>query len=319
MQASLNMILRFFVILVLMASWASSALAGPPLPQMVITVDDLPVAPPSRHSLSEQQEITQRLIETLSQHRVPAIGFVNESKLEVQGEVDPDRVQLLEGWLRAGFELGNHGHSHLDLHRVTTQDWLADIKQGERALRPLTQRYSSPLRFFRYPFLHTGRTLKIKNETERFLTEHGYRVAPVTVDNSEWVFGRAYAVAHARGDEELKQRLGLAYLDYMEKMVSFYEDQAIATLGGPFPQVLLIHAYALNADWLGPLLTRLEKRGYQFIPLEEALKHPAYDRLDHYTGSGGITWLHRWALTAKMNPALFRGEPLCPTWVEDIR
>lgn len=311
--------LRSIAALTLALSSASLALAGPPTLRMVITVDDLPVAPPNQHSLAEQQEITQKIIETLSKHHVPAIGFVNESKLEVEGEIDADRVQLLERWLQAGFELGNHGHSHLDLHRVSPESWLADIEKGERTLRPLTRRHASPLRFFRHPFLHTGRTLKIKQDTEHFLAQRGYRVAPVTIDNSEWIFGRAYAVAHSRNDEALKQRLGLAYLDYMEQMISFYEGQAEAILGEPLPQVLLIHAYALNADWLGRLLSRLEKRSYRFIPLEEALEHPAYDRSDEFIGAGGITWLHRWAITAGMNSSLFRGEPGCPSWVGEIR
>ncbi len=38
--------------------------------------------------------------------RIPAIGFVNENKLESGGTVDPARVKLLERWLDAGLELG---------------------------------------------------------------------------------------------------------------------------------------------------------------------------------------------------------------------
>jgi peptidoglycan/xylan/chitin deacetylase (PgdA/CDA1 family) len=81
-------------------------------------MDDLPVAPANIRSLEEVQEITRNILSTFQEYRVPAIGFVNENRLEIEGVVDPARVALLEQWLQAGLELGNHGYAHLDLHRV---------------------------------------------------------------------------------------------------------------------------------------------------------------------------------------------------------
>ncbi len=34
-------------------------------------------------------------------------------------------------------------------------------------------------------------------------------------------------------------------------------------------------------------------------------------------GSGGIAWLHRWALTRDADRSMFRGEPTTPEWVEE--
>lgn len=115
------------------------------------------------------------------------------------------------------------------------------------------------------------------------------------------------------------ERLGEDYVRYMLEVVEFYEDQSREIVGEEIPQVLLIHAYALNADWLGPLLDALEDRGYEWIPLAEAVEHPAYRRPTiGYTGAGGITWLHRWAITEGRDPAIFRGEPEAPEWVRAL-
>lgn len=287
--------------------------------RMAITVDDLPVAPPGRHTTAQQIEITERLLAVLAAHEVPAIGFVNEAKLEVGGAVDPRRVALLERWLDAGHELGNHGHSHLDLHRVDAAAWQADVLRGERVTRPLVAARGGRLRWFRHPFLHTGRTADVQEATARFLAGHGYRIAPVTVDNGEWIYADAYADAWNRGDEAAKERLGRDYVRYMLEVVEFYEGQSQAIVGEPIPHTLLIHAYALNADWLDPLFAALEARGYRWVPLDEAVAHPAYERPTHgYTGAGGITWLHRWAITAGTDPAVFRGEPEVPGWVREM-
>jgi peptidoglycan/xylan/chitin deacetylase (PgdA/CDA1 family) len=243
--------------------------------RIAITIDDLPVTPPRRHSFEQEERITEKLLAVLAEHGVPALGLVNENKLEGEdGEVEPRRVGLLERWLDAGHELGNHGHGHLDLHTVDPERWMADVLRGERVTRPLVEARAEaqvevgyrPFRYFRHPFLHTGRSVEIQERTEAFLHEHGYRIAPVTIDNGEWIYGGAYANAWNRGDEEAMRRLGEDYVRYMLEVVEFYEGQTEAILppeeAETFPHALLIHAYALNADWLDPLLDALEERGY---------------------------------------------------------
>ncbi|HVR44789.1 MAG TPA: polysaccharide deacetylase family protein, partial [Thermoanaerobaculia bacterium] len=272
------------------------------------------------HTTPQHLEITERLLAVLGEHRVPAVGFVNEEKLEAGGKVDRRRLGLLARWLDAGHELGNHGHSHLDLHRVDADAWLADVLRGEVQTRALVEARGGELRWFRHPFLHTGRSAEVQDRTRRFLEKHGYRIAPVTIDNGEWIYASAYADAWNRGDRKSMKRLGEDYVRYMLEVVDYYESQSLQITGELIPQVLLIHAYALNAHWLDPLLDALEARGYRWIRLEEALEHPAYDRPVHgYTGPAGISWLHRWAFTEGIDRKVLSGEPDVPQWVRERR
>ena len=288
---------------------------------MAVTVDDLPVAQPSWHSDEQMDRITTGLLAAFAEHGVPAVGFVNEGKLETDGEIRAFRVGILQRWLDAGLELGNHGYAHLDLHRVPPEEWKADVVRGETHTRDLVEASGGHLQYFRHPYLHVGMTVEIQAETSDFLGSRGYTVAPVSIDNSEWIYGRAYRRAYNTGDEEQKRRIGRDYIRYMLEVVEFYEGQSEAIVGRAIPHVLLVHAYALNADWLDALLVELEKRGYGWITLSEALEDPVYDRaIDGWTGSGGITWLHRWAITdGAVDRELFQGEPEPPAWVANIR
>jgi len=287
---------------------------------MSVTVDDLPVAQTSWHTDEQMERITTDLLATLAKHGVPAVGFVNEGKLETSGELNVFRLGLLARWLEAGFELGNHGYAHLDLHKVPPEEWKADVVLGELQTRKLVEESGGKLRYFRHPFLHTGLSVEVRTDTYDFLTSRGYTVAPVTIDNSEWIYGRAYARAYNDGDEELQQRIGRDYIRYMLEVVDYYEGQSEAIVGRVFPQVLLVHAYALNADWLDELFDQLEKRGYGWVSLESALEDPVYQRpIDGWTGMGGITWLHRWAITEGVDRSVFEGEPEPPEWVTAIR
>jgi peptidoglycan/xylan/chitin deacetylase (PgdA/CDA1 family) len=306
--------------MIVAVAWQTHPLAAQePERRMAVTIDDLPVAA-GVTEVEDQRAVTDRLLSVLGARGVPAVGFVNESKLEVDGRVDPARVALLESWLDQGLELGNHGHSHLDLHGVDPERWMADVLRGEHVSRPLSASRGMRFRWFRHPFLHTGMSVEVQRRTANALEQHGYRIAPVTIDNGEYIYGGAYTAARARADTVAMERIGRDYVRYMLEVVDYYEGQAEAIVGDPsFPQVLLIHAYALNADWLGALLDVLEQRGWAWTTLDEALEHPAYRRpVDGWTGMGGITWLHRWAITADMDRSVFRGEPEVPAWVVEL-
>jgi peptidoglycan/xylan/chitin deacetylase (PgdA/CDA1 family) len=286
--------------------------------QMVITFDDLPAQ--RAHALPEERvlAINEGLVALLSDQAIPAVGFVNEEKLFSSGAPDPARVRLLELWLEAGLELGNHTFSHPDLHRVALEEFKQDLIRGEQVTSDLLAARGAALRYFRHPFLHTGLDLDTKTALEDFLAQRGYRVAPVTIDNSEWIFARAYDEALDQNDEPLQARLGREYLEYMMRMVEFYEGQSQGLFDREIPQVLLLHANALNADHLDKLVEALRLRGYRFVELDEALQDPAYSSEDTYTGPGGITWLNRWALTREVDPSLFRGEPTTAAWVQEV-
>ena len=282
---------------------------------MAVTVDDLPTVALASNDAASRERVTNGLIRAFGQYDMPVIGFVNEGKFTENGVPDPVQVELLRHWMANGLYLGNHTANHPDLHRTTLEDYQADILAGEQATRKLLAEYDLAPVWFRHPYLRTGLSLETRDALVNWLSDRGYRVAPVTIDNSEWIFARAYTLAINDGDRTLADRIGREYVDYMIDMVAYYEGQAEILVGRPISQVLLIHANELNADWFGALAGRLVERGYQFVRLEEALEDPVYAMPDEYTGPGGITWLHRWAITQGVDKALFQGEPRTPNYI----
>jgi peptidoglycan/xylan/chitin deacetylase (PgdA/CDA1 family) len=289
-----------------------------PAREMAITVDDLPVVSAVDRSAAHFTRVTTGIVDAFVRHRVPGIGFVNESKLEIDGVPAASQVALLQQWVDAGFELGNHTYSHLDLHLVPLADFVSDLVRGEEVTGQLMTRARRRLRYFRHPFLHTGRSAESRREIETLLRGRGYRVAPVTIDNADYIFAAAYdrhVAAERHGDAE---RVFVAYLDYMTRVVEYYEQQSVALLGRPMRHVLLTHANALNARAFPQWLPVLERRGYRFISLDRALDDEAFaTRRDEYYGPSGMTWLHRWAITEGKRGDFFAGEPEVPAWVQE--
>src|SRR5688572_22940935 len=155
---------------------ALTLMLGAPQPvparEVVITIDDLPVGGTVNFTVAEWERITRDLVSALKRNAIPAIGFVNEWKLQHDGIVEPRRVAVLRQWVEAGLELGNHSFSHLDLHGTSLDSFEKDVLRGEQVTRALLAEASRKLEFFRHPFLHTGRTLATKRAFERFLKQH---------------------------------------------------------------------------------------------------------------------------------------------------
>jgi peptidoglycan/xylan/chitin deacetylase (PgdA/CDA1 family) len=270
--------------------------------EVAVTFDDLP-APYG--DLEDMRRVTTRLLASVKRNGVPTIGFVNEGKLYRRDEMDA-RTALLRAWLDAGYELGNHTFSHINLQRATLPAYEDDVVRGETVTRMLLTERGMKLRYFRHPFLFTGATPEYKRGLAEFLAARGYTVAPVTIDNGDYIFADVYFKAKKRGDTETAQRVADAYVPYMESVFDFFERLSTETFGREVKQVLLLHANEINADRFDDLAAMLKRRGYAFVTLEAALKDTAYAEPDALY-KNGVSWIHRWraakGLTQKWEPA----------------
>ncbi len=281
--------------------------------QVAVTIDDLPAGMADRTSAADVTAMTSKLLGTLRDQKIPVVGFVNEKKLYKPGEVD-ERIKALQMWLDYGFELGNHTFSHASLNQVGLKAWEDDVIQGESVTRMLLAQHKMKLRYFRHPYLDTGRDLQTRRQAEAFLTERGYRIAPITLDGWDWMFAGLYEDAKKRNDTALEQKIASEYLSHHDAAIAYAEQLSAKTVGREPKQILLLHASNLEADHIGELLDVLRKRGYRFITLEDALSDTAYSLPDTYVGEEGSGWIEHWAITQGKIP---QGAPAFPQWVID--
>jgi peptidoglycan/xylan/chitin deacetylase (PgdA/CDA1 family) len=290
---------------------SSAQATKPPDRQVAVTIDDLPAGMADRLPAAEITAMTAKLLGTLRDQKIPVVGFVNEKKLYKTGEVD-ERIKALQMWLDYGFELGNHTYSHASLNQVGLKAWEDDVIQGESVLNILLATKKMKLRYFRHPYLDTGRDLITRSEAEKFLVERGYRIAPITLDAWDWAFAGIYEDAKQRNDTALQQQIAKDYLAYHDAVFAYAEQLSVKVCGYEPKQILLLHASNLEADHIGELLDVLRKRGYRFITLADALSDSAYSLPDTYVGEEGTGWIEHWAITQGKIP---QGAPQFPQWV----
>jgi peptidoglycan/xylan/chitin deacetylase (PgdA/CDA1 family) len=296
--------------------------AGSQTRTVALTFDDLPLAGAIERltpagKLAATRAVNTAIFKTLRRHHAPAVAFVNEGKVIADGHENENRA-ILRDWIRQGGELGNHTYSHADLNSITVEQFEKEIVDGEPSVRSLMVEKGKPLRYFRFPFNHTGETVEKHDGIAGFLQQHGYQLATCTIENTDWMFTRAYELMLARNDTKSARRLRTEYLEFTRKEVEYYVRLSEQIFGHEIPQVMLLHANRLNADTLDQTLKIFEKLNYRFITLEEAQADPAYKTPDTFLTAFGLMWPYRWAKerNIKIDGKL---EPEEPAWVKGYK
>jgi peptidoglycan/xylan/chitin deacetylase (PgdA/CDA1 family) len=285
--------------------------------EIAITIDDLPgiiVSPvDDQTALPILQEMNKKMLAALVNHRVPAIGFVNEVWLYRKGQ-ETARINLLRSWLNAGLMLGNHTYEHLDFNKMSLIEYQDQVTRGEIITRKLMKERGNNRFYIRFPFNHNGNTKEKKEAMHAFLKERGYTPAPFTIEHSDYIFNEVYSKAKHNSDVKLAQQIRNEYLNFIDTAFAYFERRSREVLGYEPKQIFLIHVNEINAECLPEMLARIKKRGYSFISLDEAMKDKAYQIEDQYLGGAGISWIHRWSesLGQKINN---REEPDPPQFV----
>jgi peptidoglycan/xylan/chitin deacetylase (PgdA/CDA1 family) len=285
---------------------------------IALTFDDVPMAVVGNDHIAGPLDVTQRLnreiLATLRHHHATAIGFVNEAKLNVPGERDA-RAAILEEWLASGMLLGNHGYSHVQFSDTTLEAYEEEFLRGDVITAPLIEQHQLKERYFRHPYLDTGDTQAKKQGFDAFLAAHNYIVAPVTLQNDDWMFNAPYTEARKHHNMAETKRVRDAYLAHTAAVCASAEDLSRSTFGREIPLVSLMHVDLLNADNLDAVLTLIEQRGYRFISLAQALADSAYNTPDTYYQRDGLSWLDRWQLA--FQKPIHTKQPEPPKWVQE--
>ena len=294
--------------------------AGAQTRAVAVTVDDLPfVAEHESGAMTADdgaaaKRANHRLLAALTHHHVPVTGFVIQKSVEELGARGGDAV--LKDWVGRGFDLGNHSYEHPDFNDLTADQFEDQVVRGEKAFAPLMKAAGRPPEFFRFPFNHTGDTQAKHDELAAFLAQRGYRLAPCTIDNSDWLFNRAYAKVLAGHHHAAAKRLRNDFVTFTAAQIDYFAQMNRSVLGYGPPEIMLLHDNRLNADVIDQILALFEQRGFRFVSLDEAEKDPAYRTPDTIVTRYGPMWGYRWARArnVKIDGSL---EPEPPKWISD--
>ena len=251
-------------------------------PGVAITFDDLPAVgtlPAGENYI----DVAKALVSELKANGLEGTyGFVNGDKLASRAGA-PEALRI---WLDAGMNIGNHSWSHMRLTTNTAEAFEQDIAQNEATLTQYGE--VRDWRWFRYPYLEEGETLEKRRAVRAYLSEHGYRIAQVTLQFADYEWNDAYCRCRAKQDKAAIAKLKQTYLDAAEDDIRVARAEEQAVFGREIPDVLLLHETPFTTLMLPDLLDLLRKRGFSFESLSQVESDAAYaEDPDAGSESGG--------------------------------
>lgn len=250
--------------------------------KIAITIDDAPFGYSTGFSDEAKVTAFEDILQALEKHKVKATFFVTSSNLN-----ETTSVNLAKA-VAKGHQVANSTHNKVDLNTVSAAAYIAEIRKCEALAGAWINS-----KYFRFPKLHRGDTEAKRDSVQNFLTQNGYIIAPVTIDNNEWVYNRGFSLAIKVGDDKVGDRIGKEYLLHMKEVTERYHKLSLPMAETEIPQILQIHANPINAKLLSKLLDRYKKQNWEFVSLDEAMTDPFYEIEDDYVGPYGFSQLDR--------------------------
>ncbi len=241
-----------------------------PAQEIAFTWDDLPVhskLPPGETRVS----IASRIISAMKVAGLPPVyGFVNGIGIEHE----PASAPVLDEWRAAGFLLGNHTWSHMNLNTSSFADWEADVLKNEPLLA--SHMAKQDWHWLRFPFLAEGETPQKREAARRFLADHQYKIAAVSMSFADYLYNDPYARCVSKHDDAAIAELEANYLAAAKAAIGSSRAMSRTLYGRDIPYVLLMHIGAMDARMLPRLLQLYRNSGFHFVRLETAEKDPFY-------------------------------------------
>lgn len=238
--------------------------------KIAFTFDDLPAHGALPPGVTRQQ-VADKIIAALKEAQAPAVyGFVNGGFMAKE----PGSESVLDAWRAAGFPLGNHTWSHMNLNENSAAEFEADLTKNEDVISK--RMGNQDWRWLRYPYLREGDTPQKRDEVRAFLAQRGYKVAQVTMSFGDYQWNEPYARCRAKGDTTAIALLESSYLAAADDNISRYREMSQKAVGRDIPYVLLMHLGAFDAEMLPKLLALYRARGFEFVGLQDAERDAFY-------------------------------------------
>src|SRR5215472_945562 len=175
--------------------------------QVALTFDDLPAHGPLPPGMARPAVVKSILATLKRENMPPTYGFVNGFRVASY----PYQIHILQAWRAAGNPVGNHTWSHPEFDKLSVAAYEANILRNEALLRKISA--DSDWHWFRFPYLEEGNTIEKREQLRAWLSQHGYRIAEVSMDFQDYNWNDPYARCSAKHDNTAISSLHDSYLN----------------------------------------------------------------------------------------------------------
>lgn len=257
-------------------------------------------------------ETPRLLIETLNKYKVPAIGFMQVLKIN---DDQNEQAEIMKMWNDADLEIGIGTYKRNGFYDKQFDEYAGGIEDTVKLAKQISGEKNIRLRYFNYPLRDTSITDDDIQRCEARLKLYNLSVVKYSIDNQEWMYSFPYEMARRANDSGKMLEIKSEFLKYMTEIFDHYEAYSQQTFGRNINQTMGLSTNRLVADSADELFEMLEKRGYEFVSMEEAQSDIAYQTQEDFAGvKAGMSWFGHRAKNKLRLDELSEGEKIQLEW-----
>lgn len=272
--------------------------------KITITIDDVPNT--RNYQMNGYHSVLMKQLDSLN---IPIAIFINEG-LIYKTDSTVKNENLLESWIKRDYTtLGNHTFSHSRYSEVGYEQFNTDIEKGENRLKEFVIKHQKSLKHFRFPYNDLGADSLQHIKIDSSLKAKNYSITPFTIESSDWMFNYIYEHYLSQKNFEKAEEIGQLYVSKTVDYIHFFDSLSNEKFERSLNQIYLCHDNTLNANYIDEIISKLKKKQYTFISIDEALTDPVYQQKNNYYKKWGISWLYRWMPTQTERVKWMKQEP----------
>ena len=264
--------------------------------------------------IADADETMSLLTNNLKRHKIPVVGYINNSGNVKVENMKARNETIVSLWRDAAFEIGANFIKFPKSYNAKPEDYrslyqnkpfipIADSplrKKMNEKMENLRKKYGDITNLsaedkeklakdreeFKQEFTdednaklqqEMAESRKLSEVGERqWLKENNLKAVTFTINSVDWMYSNIYDSARNSNDKKLMKYVQDQYMDYLSKIFDYYEEASQQKFNRKIPQTFGLEPSRLVADSIDRILEMFQKRGYDVISMDEALKDEAF-------------------------------------------
>ena len=276
---------------------------------VAISMDDMPFLELSvKVDLQQVKQINDSILAQITRFNTPLAALVC-GKDCISANQQVIRISILKSWAENPLvTIANHSFSHKNAADIDLDAFKVEVMRNDSLLKSISN--NRTIKYFRFPFNSLGKDSIGQIERATFLKSKGYTVVPFTIQTEDYAYGDIYINEINNKNFVRADSIAKIYVQHTLAQFDFFEKVSNELYGSSIKQIYLIHANKLNADCYSIIIKELQKRGYKFISLDDAMTDKVYSQPIFMYNKYGYSWFYRWIKDKKQKIAYNKQEPV---------
>lgn len=186
---------------------------------------------------------------------------------------------LLKSWNDKGHKIANHTFKHPNFNSPRNTSYL--FENELKRTDSIISKFGNSIKLFRFPYLKEGQNKMKVDSIRKILYENNYSNGYVTIDASDWYINqRLINPIKEVGFEKTEiEKFKDFYLQHIIDRANYYEKLSYKINERNINHTLLLHHNLTSALFLGDLIEKFKKEGWEVVNTDLAYKDKIFEMI----------------------------------------